>query len=180
MNGVVSFANRGTALEELIVLANQTYRNQKTAIVHKVPTQWLPIRGKKPGGKSKIVSAKVEKKAAVDFLGHILLPEGRPLPLAFDAKEVSKGDRWPLANLHEHQYEYLRDSALTGAFSFVLLGFWQYQMFYILPFSELEVRWNVWKFGGKKKGKASVQAGEQGLIKVEFMDYLGGVNSCLE
>ena len=168
MNKAVSFTNRGAALEELIIMANQSYRSRKKAVIHKVPTEWLPIRGKRPGEKkSKIVSAKVEKKAAVDFLGHILLPGG-PLPLAFDAKEVSKGDRWPLSNLHEHQYEYLRDCALTGAFSFVLIGYWQYQKFYILPFPELELKWDIWKAGGR----AAIKINDAWLVEVKFLDYL--------
>ncbi len=164
MQTTVSYANRGTSLEEVTMLANLAYRNHKVAVIHKVPTEWLPIRN----SKGKICSAKVERKAAVDFLGHIFLPSG-PLPLAFDAKEVSKGNRWPLSNLAKHQYEYLRDSALTGAFAFLLIGFWQLQRFYVLPFSELQLRWEEWK---SKTGPASVKAGDAGLIRVEFLDYL--------
>jgi recombination protein U len=160
---MISYANRGATLEDLIASANIIYRNRKEAVIHKVPTAWVPIRG--AGGK--IVSAKVEEKAAVDFLGHIYLSTG-PLPLAFDAKEVSNGNRWPLSRLEEHQYEYLKDSYLTGAFAFVLLGFWQSQRFYVLPFVELGHRWDVWKNGGR----ASVKAGEAGLIEIKFLDYL--------
>lgn len=168
MSRALSYANRGTVLEELITMANQSYRQQKVAVIHKVPTEWLPIRGREPGEKkSRIVSAKVEKQAAVDYLGHILLPAG-PLPLAFDAKEVSKGDRWPLSNLYEHQYLYLKDCALTGAFAFVLIGFWRYQKFYVMPFNALEASWKAWKAGGP----ASVKAGDGGLIEVKFMGYL--------
>ncbi|NHM27994.1 recombinase [Desulfofundulus sp. TPOSR] len=157
-------ANRGQALEDLIKQANDRYRAQKLAVIHKVPTAWVPIRG--PGGK--IVSAKVEEKAAVDFLGHVFLPSGS-LPLAFDAKEVSRGDRWPLSKLEPHQYEYLRDCALTGAFSFVLIGFWELNRFFVLPFPELERRWVAWR---GKTGPASVRAGEPGLVEVRFLGYL--------
>lgn len=161
---LVNLANRGAALEDLVIRANDLYRFRKIAVIHKVPTAWLPIRG--PGGK--IVSAKVDRKASVDFLGHVLLPGG-PLPVVFDVKEVSKGCRWPLSKLEEHQYEYLKDSALTGAFSFVLIGFWELQKFFILPFAELEPRWAAWKTG---TGPASVKAGESGLTETGFLDYL--------
>ncbi|MCL6612745.1 MAG: Holliday junction resolvase RecU [Peptococcaceae bacterium] len=161
---LANLANRGAALEDLVARANDSYRSRKVAVIHKVPTAWLPVRG--PGGK--IVSAKVDRKASVDFLGHVLLPGG-PLPLAFDVKEVSKGCRWPLSKLEEHQYEYLRDSALTGAFSFVLIGFWELQQFFILPFTKLEPRWAAWKAG---IGPASVKAGESGLVETGFLDYL--------
>ena len=158
-----SHANRGHALEQLIVRANAVYRAHGRAVIHKVPTSWVPIRYG-----SKIVSAKVEEKAAVDFIGHIVLPGG-PLPVAFDAKEVSKSDRWPLSRFGQHQYEYLRDCARTGAFSFVLIGYWELQRFFALPFPELEKRWTAWK---TKSGTASVKAGENGLIEVRFAGYL--------
>ncbi|MCL6557754.1 MAG: Holliday junction resolvase RecU [Firmicutes bacterium] len=160
---IISLANRGQTLEHLIVQANAVYRAQGRAVIHKVPTAWVPIR-RGP----KIVSAKVEEKAAVDFIGHVALPGG-PLPVAFDAKEVSRGDRWSLLKLEEHQYEYLKDCARTGAFSFVLIGYWQLQRFFILPFVDLEKRWEAWKSGS---GSASVKAGEPGLMEVKFLDYL--------
>lgn len=160
---ISSHANRGSALEELVELANSGYRNRKAGVIHKVPSKWLPIRVGK-----KIVSAKITVQASVDFLGHIITRTG-PLPIAFDSKEVSKGNRWPLINLEEHQYEYLRDNNQTGAFAFVLIGYWEFQRFYILPFNELERRWKAWK---DKTGPASVRDGEPGLIKVEFTNYL--------
>lgn len=164
MAQVISFANRGRALEELVEQANERYRRQRLAVIHKVPTAWIPIRD----AKGKIVSAKVERKAAVDFLGHVYLPGGSAFPLAFDAKEIGRGNRWPLGKLEPHQYEYLRDSALTGAFSFVLIAFWETREFFVLPFSALEERWNRWKSGGP----ASVRAGDTGLTSVNFPDYL--------
>lgn len=171
---IVSSANRGRALEELVEWANELYRRRRVAVVHRVPAAWVPIRD----ARGKIVSAKVEKKAAVDFLGHVLLPGGA-LPLAFDAKEVSRGSRWPLENLKAHQYEYLRDCALTGALSFVLIAFWEKDQFFVLPFPVLEDRWGAWRSGGP----ASVRAGDEGLVPVTFPDYLsflfeGGCKEC--
>lgn len=165
MSQVISFANRGRALEDLVEWANERYRCQGTAVIHKVPTAWIPIRN----GQGKIISAKVEKKASVDFLGHIRLSGGSALPVAFDAKEVSRGNRWPLSKLEPHQYEYLRDSDFTGAFSFVLIAFWEPKQFFVLPFSSLEKRWNSWKSGGP----ASVRAGDADLIAVVFPDFFG-------
>jgi recombination protein U len=63
MNQVTSFANRGMALEELIAAANWSYRQKKIAVIHKVPSEWLPIRNRS----GKIISAKITKKAAVDY-----------------------------------------------------------------------------------------------------------------
>ena len=73
-------ANRGRPFEQLIEMANTQYRNKKIAVIHKVPTAWIPLRD----GRGRIVSAKVEEKAAVDFLGTYC---GQSL--AFDAKHCS-------------------------------------------------------------------------------------------
>jgi recombination protein U len=159
----VVYANRGRALEELIERANVLYRAGRTAVIHKVPTAWVPIRNRA----GRITAAKVEEKAAVDFIGHILLPGG-PLPLAFDAKEVASGRRWPLARLGEHQYEYLADCAATGAFAFVLIAFWQVRGFFVLPFAVLERCWRAWRAGGP----ASVGPADPGLVRVHFPRYL--------
>jgi len=58
-----NLANRGRALEELVELSNERYRQQGIAVVHRVPAAWLPIRD----ARGRIVSAKVEKKAAVNY-----------------------------------------------------------------------------------------------------------------
>lgn len=160
--GVALHANRGLTLEKLIIQANNRYYQTREAIINKIPTEWIPIRRK-----DKFVSAKVERKSIVDFRGHVVLPDG-PLPVAFDAKEVSVGDKWYLRYLEEHQYEYLLAHHEARGYSFVLIGFWQLQRFFVLPFPELEKRRSLWKSGGP----ASVKAGEPGLIEVKFLDYL--------
>lgn len=161
----VIHANRGRAFEELIEMANAAYRARGLAVIHKVPTEWVPLRG----GRGEIVSAKVTRKAAVDFIGHVLLPSGHALPVAFDAKEVSKGCRWPLSKLEEHQYGYLADCSRTGACAFVLIAFWEPGRFFVLPFSELARHRAARESGG---GPASVRAGENGLVEVWFSGYL--------
>ena len=168
-------ANRGRALEDLVRVANARYRALGLAVVHKVPSAWVPLRG--PGGR--VAGAKVEEKAAVDFLGHVRLPSGSGwgVPVAFDAKEVSRGDRWSLSRLEPHQYEYLQDCHRTGCAAFVLVAFWEPGRFFALPFPELERRWEAWKAG---TGPASVRAGEPGLIEVRFPDYLDFVLSAEE
>ena len=164
------YSNRGTALEELIDAANARYRSLRVALIDKYPTAFVPIRSG-----DRFISAKVEKKSIVDYRGHAVVNE-KAIPLAFEAKEVSVGDRFYLKNLSDHQYKYLRDNHLMGGFSFVLIAFWQVQRFYVLPFLELEKRRAEWKKGGK----AHVKAGEPGLIEVCFPDYLSFLFSAEE
>jgi len=157
-------ANRGFALEELIVAANTGYRSRRLAVIHKVPTAWLPVRN----GDGRVSAAKVTEKAAVDFLGHVRLGDGRAVPVAFDAKETRQ-PRWPLAKLEPHQYEYLADSHATGACAFVLIGFAAAGRLFVLPFPELARCWAAWQGRGRP---ASVRCDDPALVEVRFPDYL--------
>lgn len=122
-------ANRGRDLEELITYANARYRKQKTAVIDKVPTEWIPLRGK--GGK--IVGAKVTRKSIVDFTGHF-----QGTPIAFDAKHTQESFiRWD--ELQPHQAEFLSDWDLTGGIAFVLVSF-HMKYFFLCP-------WSFWKTG---------------------------------
>lgn len=122
-------ANRGRNLEELIMYANDQYRKQKLAVIDKVPTEWLPTRGKS----GKIVGAKVTKKSIVDFTGH-----AKGIPIAFDAKHTKEHNiRWD--ELQPHQAEFLSDWQLTGGTSFILVSF-NMQYFFAVP-------WQFWKAG---------------------------------
>lgn len=134
------YANRGVALEDLIEISNKQYRKKKIAVIHKVPSKWLPIRN----GKGKIISAKIEEKASLDFLGRY-----KDIPIAFDAKSVTKDDKWYFRNLYEHQYEFLRDWHTGVSLSFILLGFWKTEEFFVLPFEFIDERRNIWLNGGQ-------------------------------
>lgn len=135
-------ANRGRALEELIIMANRQYRTQHLAVIHKVPTAWIPLRN----GQGRIISAKVEEKAAVDFLGTY-----RGRPLAFDAKHCS-GERIRWDRLETHQDQFLEDWAGNGGIGFILVGF-RMERFFVIP-------WTTWREGmlrwQEKQGPASI------------------------
>lgn len=169
-----SYANRGLALEDLAILANKQYRQQGIAVIEKIPSSWLPIRN----GQGKIVTAKIEARAPVDFIGRY-----QNMPIAFDAKSVSKGNRWYWSKLPMHQYEFLRDWEAGQARSFILLGFWQQEEFFFLPF------WFI-KEGYEKHlartGPASlllqdlerlfpvIRPSEKGIV----LDYLASIGHC--
>ena len=106
-------ANRGRALELMIDWQNRQYRAHGVALIHKVPTEWLPLRD----GAGQIRSAKVERQAAVDFLGVY-----RGKAIAFDAKQTSERRvRWD--RVEPHQADFLTDWERRGGLSFILVGF---------------------------------------------------------
>lgn len=122
---MISYANRGSALEELIIICNQIYARDGIALIHKVPTEWIPLRDRT----GKIFSAKVEHKAAVDFLGTF-----RGRPVAFDAKHTKEG-RISWSRLESHQREFLLRWENCGGLAFVLVG-WDMKRFYLVPIQE--------------------------------------------
>jgi len=136
-----SSANRGKKFEEMVEEANEKYFQEGKALIHKVPSEWLPLRNKE----GKIKSAKITRKAAVDFMG--VTPEG---PLAFDAKSTKK-ERWEFKNLAQEQLEFLlnhRRICPTGR-QFILLAFMPLEVCYLIDIAFMKDRWEQWKQGGK-------------------------------
>ncbi|MBP2654982.1 MAG: recU [Firmicutes bacterium] len=159
-----TYANRGKPFEELIIRLNMTYRNQKKAVIHKVPTEWIPLRN----GTGKIVSAKVEQKAAVDFMGTY---SGRSI--AFDAKHTAK-ERISWSELQTHQAAFLDEWDQDGGISFILVSF-NLQRLYVIP-------WTFWNTGMrewiKQDGPASLSMKQMpSEYEVKHYDYLKVVAS---
>ena len=73
---------RGSVLEELINYTNEKYRQQKLALVQKIPTSIKPVRFDKT--KRHITLAYFDQKSTVDYIG---LCRNSDL---FDAKECAK------------------------------------------------------------------------------------------
>jgi recombination protein U len=133
MTAMRSYANRGKPLENLVIRSNELYRKRKVAVIEKQPTEWIPLRDRT----GRIVGAKVEHKATVDFLGSFA---GRPI--AFDCKHVSrtktkKGDRISLSEVQPHQRDFLDDWTRDGCPGFILVSF-DLKRFFV-------VRWDWWK-----------------------------------
>ena len=128
----------------------------------------MPLRGH-----SGINGAKVEEKAAVDYIGHLQL-DGHSVPLAFDAKEIAL-ERWPLSRLDQQQYEELADSHATGAFALILMA--------SLAGAD-SLSWHFRTCGnggihGNTGPAASVGIGDPALVEVRFLDYLSGLRGFL-
>ena len=137
MNVRHGHGNRGKAFEESIIMVNQIYKARGKAIITKVPTEWIPIR---QGGK--IVSAKVENKSIVDFLGSY---NGQSI--AFNAKESLSSDRIRWAELKAHQQDFWDRHYKTGGISFVFVNF-KGGRYFAVPWKVWEYGLDVWLSGG--------------------------------
>ena len=136
-------AKKGSKLEMLIDMVNNEYRNADIAVVDKVPP---PLKIGKVVGKN--VDAYLDKAAWLDYTGVY-----KGYSLNFDAKET-KVERFPLANLANHQYETMKSWDRHGAVTFLIVAFWLKDKnepeIYYLAFKQLAQFWERKESGGSK------------------------------
>lgn len=133
---------RGSTLEELINLSNEKYRMNHLALIQKVPTPITPIRIDK--STRHITLAYFEQKSTVDYIGAV-----QGIPVCFDAKECAT-DTFPLANIHEHQVEFMKEFEQQGGVAFLLLYYSKKDYFYYMRLRELLPFWERAMRGGRK------------------------------
>lgn len=136
---------RGSVLEEFINHSNEDYREKGLALIQKVPTPITPIEIDKKN--RHITLAYFDKKSTVDYIGSV-----QGIPVCFDAKECQT-DTFSLANIHEHQIEFMRDFEKQGGISFLIIFFKSRDVFMYLTFAKLcEFRARM-ENGGRKSFK---------------------------
>lgn len=143
------YANRGSALEDLITYTNSQYRQKGIAIINKIPT---PTTIKKDG------TGFFKAKSTVDFTG--TLAGGRFI--CFDAKETKQPNIFPLSNVHQHQMDYMQSVADMGGIAFLIVRFVSFkggkEKFFRLGFEELAGYWKRYQTGRGRRGTASIAA----------------------
>lgn len=166
---------RGSALEELLNLTNEKYREHKLALIQKVPTPITPVQLDKET--RHITLAYFEQKSTVDYIGVV-----QGVPVCFDAKECAY-DTFALQNVHEHQVKFMREFEEQGGVAFLLLYFSKKDKYYYLRFEKL---WEFWKRmldGGRKSFRFEeleedyeIKRGAGGV----FVPYLNALQRDLE
>ena len=133
---------RGSTLEEMINLTNETYRVKKLALIQKIPTPINPL--KLNNADRTITLAYFEQKSTVDYIGVI-----QGVPVAFDAKETGRKSL-PIQNIHAHQIDFMDDYERQGGLAFLIVHFNFYDEYYYLPFVVLKKYWLGSKAGKRK------------------------------
>jgi recombination protein U len=133
---------RGSTLEELINRTNELYAEHHLALIQKVPTPITPIKIDKET--RHITLAYFDQKSTVDYIGAV-----QGIPVCFDAKECNT-DTFPLANIHEHQVQFMSEFERQEGIAFILISFTARNEFYYLRFTELLRFWERGQSGGRK------------------------------
>ena len=165
--------HRGDALEDIILLTNEYYRNHKYGVVDKANT---PIKVVEIDQTGLITKGYFEKKSTVDFIG---LVQG--IAIAFDAKETNLKSL-PLSNIHEHQLNYMEEFTYQGGLSFIIVHFKMMDEYYLLPFEMIRDSFNQSKSGGRKSIPYSEMSNAYRITR-EFngiLNYLPAINQYIE
>ena len=133
---------RGSLLEDLINRTNEKYREQKLALIQKVPTPITPIKMDKEH--RQISLAYFEQKSTVDYIGVV-----QGIPVCFDAKECAT-DTFSLQNIHEHQVAFMEAFEKQKGVAFFLIYYTHKDLFYYLPYDMLRFFWDRAQDGGRK------------------------------
>ena len=142
------YANRGKVFEDLIRIANARYEEQGTAIIEKMPTEFIPLRN----GYGKVCGVKVEHKSTVDFIGRY-----KQYPIAIEAKNTNSGAiRFDEVQLHQ---AYFMDiwTRQPGTIGMVLVSF-NLDEFFAVPWAFWGAAYDLRVREGNSRASARVSA----------------------
>ena len=97
---------RGSTLEDMINMSNESYREKGLALIQKIPTPITPVRIDQQT--RHITLAYFDQQSTVDYIGAV-----QGIPVCFDAKECAT-DTFPMMNIHEHQVKFMKDFEKQG------------------------------------------------------------------
>jgi len=120
---------RGSLFEDLINRTNDSYRENGTALVQKIPTPITPLEIDRD--KKHITLAYFDRKSTVDYIG---VAQG--VPICFDCKECAV-DTFALQNIHEHQYRFMKDFVRQGGVAFLLIYYSHREKIYYMNSDEV-------------------------------------------
>ena len=140
---------RGSVLEETVNLTIDRLREQKLALIQKIPTPITPIEIDKSS--RHITLAYFEKKSTVDYVGVV-----QGIPVCFDAKECAE-DNFRLQNVHEHQIVYMKEFEEQSGIAFLIIYFSKQDRYYYMRYAELR---HFWERASAKEGRKTVRKEE--------------------
>ncbi len=162
-------ANKGKGFEKEVEMTNLQYKRKGIALIQKISTPWTVIRKGK-----QIVSAFPEGKSTLDFRGTVY----PGVSVSFDCKETKDDRGLPLANIADHQIEYMRQALEVGEASFILCYMANKDKRYFIDGGVVIHYWDRWKANKGKRGFNIIPVDEMIEIRSKngiILDYLEGI-----
>lgn len=164
----ILYGNRGMDLEDSLNLANNYYSENKIAFIYKKPTPIGIVQTGYENNNYIIKKAYFKEPSTLDYNG---LYKGNYVE--FEAKETKNKTSFPLANIHEHQINHMKNIYEHKGIVFLIIKMNNY--FYLLKGEDFLDYLN--KCDRKSIPYEYIQ--EKGfLIKENFngLDYLNGID----
>ncbi len=160
---------RGSVLEESLNMTNEKYRQEKLALVQKIPTPITPMEIDHE--RHQITLAYFGQKSTVDYIGNV-----QGVPICFDAKECAS-DTFPLQNIHKHQFVFMKEFEAQDGIAFLILYFTKAEEYYYVPFRDVAYFWERAEKGGRKSFRreeldASYQIRTSSQIYIHYLEML--------
>lgn len=174
-NNTKKYSNRGMTLEEDINVTNAFYLECNRAVVHKKPTPIQVVNVHYPQRSAAVITEAYYKQASTtDYNG---LYRGRYID--FEAKETSNKTRFPLANIHDHQIEHMKQVVDHGGISFIIIRFALFNETFLLETEKLLPLWFDQFNNGRKSIPYEVIKEEASIIPLQYqarVDYLSVID----
>jgi len=141
-----AYGNRGMSLEDDINETNKYYLAMDRAVIHKKPTPIQIVRVHYPKRSAAVITeAYFQAKSTTDYNG---IYRGKHID--FEAKETRNKTIFPLANIHEHQFQHMQQVLNHGGITFMIVRFTELDETYLLPANILLSFWENMLAGGRK------------------------------
>lgn len=137
--------NRGMSLEEDINVTNKFYLEMNRAIIHKKPTPIQIVNVHYPKRSAAVITeGYFQKSSTTDYNG---IYKGKYID--FEVKETKNKTLFPLANIHSHQMEHMKQIHEHGGITFVIIRFTVHDENYFVPIDRLIPLWDNQVNGAK-------------------------------
>ena len=162
-------ANLGMDLETMINDSNEYYLNNNIAVIHKKPTPVQIVKVDYPmRSKAVITEAYYKTPSTTDYNG---IYKGKYID--FEAKENHNKTAFPLANIHPHQMEHLKNIIKHGGIGFLIISWNKFNEYYLVPYEVVDRFWSAaYKNDERKSIPYSVFKDECHLIKEGYLPRL--------
>lgn len=166
-----SYSNRGMTLEDDINETNKYYLAMNRAIIHKKPTPVQIVRVHYPKRSAAVITeAYFQAKSTTDYNGVY-----RGKHIDFEAKETKNKTIFPLANIHEHQFQHMKQITAHGGITFAIIRFTEWDETYLLKGETLLSYWEAMLHGGRRSIPLETFQKEGHMIPFHYqarVDYL--------
>lgn len=130
-NNIISYSNRGMALEDDLNVTNNYYIDKKIAFIYKKPT---PIQIVKTSfNPLKITEAFFKEASTTDYNGIY-----KGYYIDYDAKETNNKTSFPLNNIHKHQLKHLKNIDSAKGIAFLIIRFNKLNRTYLITYKDIE------------------------------------------